>query len=133
MTTTITATTSIQELPNDPAILKQMLLTLLANMDQVTRENYDLKNQLENFKRRLFGRKSEKLDENQLLLFQELLNQVQQAQAAKPQAPKPVIETKPRPKPTGRKPLPERLPVKRTELQKITSPAPRNFVIPQKK
>lgn len=116
MTTTITATTSLDELPNDPAILKQMLLTLLANMDQVTRENYDLKNQLENFKRRLFGRKSEKLDENQLLLFQELLQQAQQLQAEKPQAPKPAAEAKPRPKPTGRKPLPANLPVQRIEL-----------------
>lgn len=117
MTTTITATTSLDDLPNDLLTVKQMVLALLANVDELTREKLDLKNQLENFKRRLFGRKSEKLDEKQLLLFQELLQQVQQARsAAAPVSAKPAAEVKPRPKPTGRKPLPESLPVEKTEL-----------------
>jgi transposase len=112
--TSITATTSIPELPNDPAVLKQMVLALLADANQQAQVIIDLKTRLEQLQRRLFGRKSEKLDEKQLLLFQELFNQVQQAQAI--QASKPAVEAKERPKPTGRKPLPASLPVKRTEL-----------------
>ncbi len=114
---TTTAITALDELPNDPALLKRMVLTLLANDDEKSRIIFDLKNQLENFKRRLFGRKSEKLDENQLLLFAELLQQARQlAVTAKPETPKLATEAKGRPKPTGRKPLPESLPIKTTEL-----------------
>ena len=117
MTTTITTTTPLDELPNDLLTVQRMVLALLANVDELTREKLDLKNQLENFKRRLFGRKSEKLDEKQLLLFAELLEQASQLQTAvKNETSKPVAESKPRPKPTGRKPLPETLPVKREEL-----------------
>ena len=117
MTTTITAITSLDDLPNDLMTLKRMVLALLTNVDELTREKFDLKTRLENFQRRLFGRKSEKLDEKQLLLFAELLQQAQQIQAAmKADVPKPTAESKPRPKPTGRRPLPEHLPVKREEL-----------------
>ena len=117
MTTTITATTSLDELPNDLQTLKQMITALLSDADQKAHRILDLEHQLEHLKRRLFGRKSEKLDEKQLMLFQELLQQVQQARAAAaPVSPKPATEVKPRPKPTGRKPLPASLPVKQEEL-----------------
>jgi transposase len=114
--TTITATTPIPELPNDPEMLKRMVVTLLANLNDLTRENSDLKTQLEQFRRRLFGRKSEKLDEAQLLLFAELIQQagrhVPAGTAPGPSRP----AAPPRPKPTGRRPLPESLPVKREEI-----------------
>lgn len=115
---TITAATAPDELPNDSETLKQMVLTLLANLDEVTHEKLDLKHQLENLKRRLFGRRSEKLDENQLLLFAELLKtQSQQAESAvNGETPKPADPASRRAKPTGRKPLPESLPVQQTEL-----------------
>ena len=117
LTTNITATTSPDELPDDLATLKRMVLMLLANIDLLTHEKLDLKHQLENMKHRLFGRKSEKLDEHQLLLFADLLQQVQLTESAvKCEEPKPAAPSRPRPKPTGRKPIPDHLPRKRTEL-----------------
>jgi transposase len=114
--TTITAKTPPEHLPSDPQTLQQMVLALLANDDEKSQIIVDLKNQLETLRRRLFGRKSERLDEKQLLLFAELLQQAQQVAAATtPETPKPA-DPKVRPKPTGRRPLPEHLPVKREEL-----------------
>jgi transposase len=111
----ITANTSTSELPDDLQTLRQMVLQLLADADQKAREIVDLKTQLENLKRRLFGRKSEKFDPSQLVLFEELLQQVQTA--AGDQTDEPVAEkARPHRKPTGRKALPEHLPVRTTEL-----------------
>jgi hypothetical protein len=53
--TKITAGTSIEQLPDDTNTLKQMVLTLLDQID-------DLNGQLYYLKRQLFGKKSEKLD-----------------------------------------------------------------------
>jgi len=53
--TKITAGASIEQLPNDTNTLKQMVLTLLGQID-------DLNGQLYYLKRQLFGKKSEKLD-----------------------------------------------------------------------
>jgi len=83
----ITAKTSPDELPDDLETLRRMVLLLLANDDEKTQIIQDLKNQLENLKRRLFGRRSEKLDENQLQLFAELLHQAQNS------SPEPSPET----------------------------------------
>ena len=63
--TKITAGDSIEQLPNDANTLKQMVLTLL---DQIE----DLNDQLYYLKRQLFGKKSEKLDPAQRLLFENL-------------------------------------------------------------
>jgi transposase len=122
-TMNITAKTSADELPNDLETLRRMVLLLLANIDELAHEKLNLQNQLENMKRRLFGRRSEKLDENQLLLFAELLQQMQNPSMVSPPSMPEIIpdskshETKkPRPKPTGRKPLPKDLPRKRTEI-----------------
>src|SRR4030066_796523 len=67
--TKITAGTSIEQLPNDTNTLKQMVLTLLGQID-------DLNGQLYYLKRQLFGKKSEKLDPAQRLLFENLYDQV---------------------------------------------------------
>jgi len=67
--TKITAGTSIEQLPNDTNTLKQMVLTLLDQID-------DLNGQLYYLKRQLFGKKSEKLDPAQRLLFENLYDQV---------------------------------------------------------
>lgn len=69
-TTTINANTSIEALPDDVQMLKQMVLTLLGQID-------DLHGQLHYLKRQLFGRRSEKLDPNQRLLFENLYEEVQ--------------------------------------------------------
>ena len=68
--TKITADTSKEQLPNDTDTLKQMVLTLLGQID-------DLSGQLYYLKRQLFGKKSEKLDPAQRLLFESLYDQVQ--------------------------------------------------------
>jgi transposase len=67
--TKITAGTSIEQLPNDTNTLKQMVLTLLGQID-------DLNGQLYYLKRQLFGKKSEKLNPAQRLLFENLYDQV---------------------------------------------------------
>ena len=57
-------------MPDDCDVLKEMVLTLLSQID-------DLHGQLHYLKRQLFGKKSEKLDPNQRLLFENLYEQVQ--------------------------------------------------------
>ena len=63
--TNITAATSREQLPTDVSTLQQMILTLLGQID-------DLNGQLYYLKRQLFGKKSEKLDPAQRLLFEGL-------------------------------------------------------------
>ena len=65
----ITASSSKNQLPDDTDALKQMVLTLLGRID-------DLNGQLHYLKRQLFGKKSEKLDPSQRLLFEDLYNQL---------------------------------------------------------
>ena len=67
--TNITAETSADQLPDDTNTLKQMVLTLLGQID-------DLSGQLYYLKRQLFGKKSEKLNPAQRLLFENLYDQV---------------------------------------------------------
>ena len=63
--TKITAATSIGQLPDNAIALKQMVLTLLSQID-------DLAGQLHYLKRQLFGKKSEKIDPAQRLLFEDM-------------------------------------------------------------
>ncbi len=56
-------------LPNDVETLRQMVSQLLADLQKAERENLDLQHQLVWLKRHVFGRRSEKLDPNQLALF----------------------------------------------------------------
>ncbi len=101
--TRITAGTSIEQLPNDTNTLKQMVLTLLEQID-------DLNGQLYYLKRQLFGKKSEKLDPAQRLLFENLYNQVKaKIDQQKPSKAKAVRDRK-RTDHKGRNPLPEGLP-----------------------
>ncbi len=103
----ITATSSIEQLPDDCQTLKQMVLTLLGQID-------DLQGQLFYLKRQLFGQRSEKLDPNQRLLFENLYNEVQakieqqREQEQKPSAPK--TKSRPNAHHNGRRPLPSSLP-----------------------
>ena len=101
--TKITAGTSIEQLPNDANTLKQMVLTLLDQID-------DLNGQLYYLKRQLFGKKSEKLDPAQRLLFENLYDQVKaKIDQQKPSKAKTVRERK-RADHKGRNPLPMDLP-----------------------
>ncbi len=106
----ITAKSSLETLPNDSGTLKQMVLTLLAQID-------DLHGQLYYLKRQLFGKKSEKLDPNQRLLFEDLYSQVQaqlEAQESRKPSPKNTPKNQTHP---GRKPLPADLPRHTIEIE----------------
>ena len=98
----ITAQSSVEQLPDDVATLKEMVLTLLGQID-------DLSGQLYYLKRQLFGKKSEKLDPAQRLLFENLYEEVQQKiEQQKPSRAK-VVKGRKNANHQGRKPLPENL------------------------
>jgi transposase len=101
-------------LPSDPETLRQMVLTLLLDVS-------DLSGQLEVLKRRLFGQRSEKIDPNQLALFEEIVKEARHRAegdteeniAAESDGTETISYT--RKKGHGRKPLPEHLPRERIE------------------
>jgi transposase len=98
-------------LPDDLEAAHRLIRELLATLREQTHLNANLQHQLEQLLRRLYGRKSEKLDPNQLLLF---AREILEAAAAEP-TPEPEPAPSP-PKPPakghGRKPLPASLPRK---------------------
>jgi len=106
----ITAKASTDQLPTDVSTLQQMVLTLLGQID-------DLQGQLYYLKRQLFGKKSEKLDPNQRLLFENLYNEVKAKleQQKQPQPQKaPARKNRNH---NGRKPLPAELPRETIEIE----------------
>ena len=117
--TKITAQTSKENLPNDADTLKQMVLTLLGQID-------DLNGRLYYLKRQLFGKKSEKLDTAQRLLFESLYNDVQAKVEQQRQSKASKIKQRRNTNHKGRKPLPADLPreiieIEPAEQQKICS------------
>lgn len=106
---TITAQTSKDHLPDDTDTLKQMVLTLLGQID-------DLQGQLYYLKRQLYGKKSEKLDPNQRLLFEHLYEELQaKIERQQPGAKK--IQSRRNVNHPGRKPLPDHLPRETIEIE----------------
>jgi len=96
------------KLPEDVAVLQQMVLQLLADVD-------DLNKQLAYFKRYVFGRRSEKLDPSQLILFEGSGAQVEEPPQ---QASVAVSGSGPKKRNAnhkGRRPLPTDLPRERIE------------------
>jgi transposase len=98
-------------LPDDIESAHRLIRELLATLRQQTHLNDALQHQLEQLLRRLYGKKSEKLDPDQLLLFaQEIL------EAGGPQIATEPVPTTPLKSPVkghGRKPLPASLPRQR--------------------
>ena len=108
--TKITVGSSIEQLPSDTNTLKQMVLTLLDQID-------DLNGQLYYLKRQLFGKKSEKLDPAQRLLFENLYDQVKsKIDQQKPPKAK-TVKKRRNTNHKGRNPLPEDLPRKVIEIE----------------
>jgi len=108
--TKITTDSSLEQLPDDPGTLKQMVLTLLGQID-------DLNGQLYYLKRQLFGKKSEKLDPTQRLLFENLYDQVKsEIDRQKPPRAQSVKKRK-RANHQGRNPLPKDLPREVIEIE----------------
>jgi transposase len=115
----ITAQTPASALPTDVITLQQMVLQLLGQINEKTRENFDLQCQLDWLRRQLFGRRSEKMDPNQRLLFEDLFEKLQQQldqqsvppATAPPPASAPKVPAANRPsRRNGRVPLPADLP-----------------------
>lgn len=106
----ITAANSIDQLPNDATLLKRMVLTLLEQID-------DLEGQLHYLKRQLFGKKSEKLDANQRMLFEQLYEETKAKveDQRRPESKTPQSRSNTRHK--GRNPLPEGLPREIIEIE----------------
>jgi len=108
--TKITADTSIEQLPDDTNTLKQMVLTLLEQID-------DLNGQLYYLKRQLFGRKSEKLDPAQRLLFENLYDQVRAKIEEQKQPKVKAVKKRKNANHKGRNPFPKDLPRKIIEIE----------------
>jgi transposase len=106
----ITANTSIDQLPDDTDTLKQMVLTLLSQID-------DLSGQLYYLKRQLFGKKSEKLNPAQRLLFENLYDEVKAKAEERREPGAKKVEIKKNANHKGRKPLPADLPRKVIEIE----------------
>lgn len=105
----ITAQTSKEHLPDDTDTLKEMVLTLLGQID-------DLEGQLHYLKRQLFGKKSEKLDPKQRLLFESLYNEVQ-AKVEEKKTKSNRTRSRKNTNHNGRRPLPEDLPREVIEIE----------------
>jgi transposase len=106
----VTSKSCETDLPDDVQQLKHMVLTLLGQVD-------DLQGQLLYLKRQMFGKKSEKLNPKQLLMFQDLYDELKaKLEDELPQSPK---TKRPRPNANhkGRKPLPEDLPRDTVEIE----------------
>src|SRR3989304_764358 len=101
-TTKITAESSVKQLPTDVKTLQQMVLTLLGQIDDLTGQLYYLK-------RQLFGKKSEKLNPAQRLLFENLYNEVQAKIEEKKQTKSENVQPVKNANHNGRRPLPAEL------------------------
>jgi transposase len=104
---------SADQLPDDLATLKSMILELLIALQQRDRANEALQQRVQALLHRLYGQRSERYDPSQLLLFADLL--AESATASTPEAtpaiePMPEAEPKRRARPHGRRRLPENLP-----------------------
>ena len=96
-------------LPDDIDTAHRQIRELAETLRQQIALNQKLQHQLELLLRQRFGKKGEKIDPDQLLLFaQEIMAEVEPAEAQKPEA-----ADKPKTGGHGRKPLPASLPRKR--------------------
>ena len=104
----ITAQTSQTQLPQDVHTLRQMVQTLLQDVDQKAMRLQDLESQLAWFKRHTFGKRSEKYPVDHPTLF-DMVAQGDLAVAEDPKPSKPDKSTASS-KRNGRQPLPAHLP-----------------------
>jgi transposase len=103
-----------EQLPDDPATLKHMVLELLATLHQERRDKEALRQRLDQLLRRLYGPRTERLDPNQPPPG-DTATATADAQAAPDTATEPAAgDNAPGPRrrgrPHGRRPLPENLP-----------------------
>ena len=95
------------DLPDDPALLKAMLAEALAALRASRQEGDQLRQRVDQLLRRLFGRRSERLNPDQLLLFAE---PPADEAVTPPTSTDSAEAAKPRRKGHGRQQLPKHLP-----------------------
>jgi transposase len=100
--------TAAEQLPDDVATLKRMVLELLASCNEQRRDNEALRHRIHLLLQRLYGPRGERIDPNQLLLFAGLT--AGQDTAAATTEPAAAPKPKRRCRPHGRRRLPENLP-----------------------
>jgi transposase len=100
--------TEPEQLPDDVATLKRMVLELLASLHERDRDNEALRHRLDLLLRRLYGPRGERIDPHQLLLFAEMA--AGQDTAPVPNEPAAAAQPKRRCRPHGRRRLPDSLP-----------------------
>jgi transposase len=109
----MTALDADMPLPEDLEAAHRLIRELLATLHQQTHLNDKLQHQLEQLLRQIYGKRSEKLDPNQLLLFaRECLDAAEIELQSAPESASTLEATTPSSRPTkghGRKPLPAHL------------------------
>jgi len=113
----ITSDTPNTGLPNDIPTLHHMVQQLLSNVNEQARQIVDWQTQLEWFKRHTFGRRSEKLDANQLTLFEGMTDTEQQEEETSDESdptPTGIVKNSKNHR-NGRRPLPAHLAGERIE------------------
>src|SRR4051794_21523132 len=100
--------TDAEQLPDDVATLKRMVLELLASLHERDRDIEGLRHRINLLLRRLYGPRGERIDPHQLLLFAELAGGQDTAPA--PTEPAAAAKPKRRCRPHGRRRLPDNLP-----------------------
>ena len=99
-----------KNLPHDAAALRQMVVSLLKELDSQERRLKQVRQMLEQLPRWRYGQKRERVDENQLFLFAaELVHSGQDAPPAPEQQDAAVAAPRPKPKGHGRQALPKSL------------------------
>jgi transposase len=98
-----------EQLPDDAATLKRMVLELLASLHEERRDKEALRHRVDLLLRRLYGPRGERFDPNQALLFPELASGQDTAPAA-PIESAAEQKSKKRCRPHGRRRLPDNLP-----------------------
>jgi transposase len=101
-------------LPDDPALLQQMIRELLAALQQAQHERDGVQHRLDQLLRRLYGPKAERFDPNQPWLFADLTAAPEPTPAAAPPPDEAADPPAKRPG-HGRKPLSKDLPRRRQE------------------
>jgi transposase len=100
-------------LPDDPIILQQMVLELLATLRDTRRQNEELQHRLDLLLRRLYGPRTERFDPNQPLLFPDAFEavapEVSEPGNAVPPEPEPGAAPTKKLRPHGRRALPKNL------------------------
>src|SRR4051812_9596839 len=97
--------TAAEQLPDDVATLKRMVLELLASLHERDRDLEGLRHRINLLLRRLYGPRGERFDPNQPLLFPEMAAG-QDTPTEAPAEPAPPSQPKRRCRPHGRRRLP---------------------------